>query len=321
MENENKSPEQIKLDELKKSINTFKGKLTTLEEKKDKIEKETKELIAKTIYQKKQEIERSYDEVLREAEVRLKSVEKEKEAEKKKNLNKVVEQNTRGVREDNTYLQNEIKKVLKDNGVPGFVNSGFYMTIWYPKTIGEIFGVFVAVIVVFLVPTVLSFVVFKEKLMQEFPNNIIRYIVIALIYLGVIFIFGLIWLGIDKLTKKNPEALDRVVELRKNIAENKKKIEQITKDTSSNMKDEQFDYTKLDRDIEAGKIEVENYKKKRKEAIDNFVNNTQDEIEKKIEFEASKEINVIVAEMEDVKASLTATQKEYDELKLAIAEK
>ena len=87
------------------------------------------------------------------------------------------------------------------------------------------------------------------------------------------------------------------------------------------MKDEQFDYTKLDRGIEAGKIEVENYKNKRKEAIDNFVNNTQDEIEKKIEFEASKEINVIVAEMEDVKASLTATQKEYDELKLAIAEK
>ena len=97
MENENKSPEQIKLDELKKSINTFKGKLTTLEEKKDKIEKENKELIAKTIYQKKQEIERSYDEVLREAEVRLKSVEKEKEVEKKKNLSKVVEQNTRGV--------------------------------------------------------------------------------------------------------------------------------------------------------------------------------------------------------------------------------
>ena len=123
MENENKSPEQIKLDELKKSINTFKGKLTTLEEKKEKIEKETKELIAKTIYQKKQEIERSYDEVLREAEVRLKSVEKEKEVEKKKNLSKVVEQNTRGVREDNTYLQNEIKKVLKDTGLPGFVNS------------------------------------------------------------------------------------------------------------------------------------------------------------------------------------------------------
>lgn len=310
-----------KLDELKKEINTLKGKLTTLESKKKSLEDESKDLIAKTIYQKRTELERSYDEVLKEAEIRLKASEKEKENERKKNLDKIVEQNTRNLRENNVYLKNEIKRILKDNNLPGFVDSGFYMTIWNPTKISEIFGSLFATIIVLLIPTVLSFVIFKEKLIAAFPNNILRYIVIALIYFAVIFIFGLIWLAIDKLTKKNPEALKEIIELRKNINDNKTEIDKIAKDTSRKMTDDQFDYTRLDREIEAGKIEVNNYKNKKKEAIDNFVNVTQDDIAKKIEQEANKEINVIVADMEDVKAKLASLQSEHDELKLKIATK
>ena len=311
--------ENTKLDELKKKINTLKGKLTTLEEKKKDLENKAKELIAKTIYEKKQEIERSYDEVLREAEVRLKATEKEKESEKKKNLDRVVEHNTRSTREDNTYLKNEINKILRDNKLPGFVNSGFYMALWYPKSIGSIFGVFIAVIIVLLIPTLLSFVIYKKELLVQFPNSIIRYIVIALIYLAFIFVFGLIWLIIDKLTKKNIAALDNIIELRKNIEENKTKIANITRETTQNMNDSEFDYTKLDREIEAERMEVENYKKKKKEAVDNFVNVTQDEITKGIESAASKDIDAIVNEMDEVKAELSTVQTEHDELKLKMA--
>ena len=83
------------LEELKKNINTLKGKITTLDNKRKELEKDAKELIAKTIYQKKQEIEKSYDEVIKEAEVRLKSVEKEKVEEKKRNLNIIIDHNTK----------------------------------------------------------------------------------------------------------------------------------------------------------------------------------------------------------------------------------
>ena len=98
------------LEELKKSINTLKGKITTLDNKKKGLEKNAKDLIAKTIYQKRQEIEKSYDEVIKEAEVRLKSVEKEKIDEKKKNLNIIIDHNTKSLRENNIYLTNEIKR-------------------------------------------------------------------------------------------------------------------------------------------------------------------------------------------------------------------
>ncbi|MBO6134616.1 MAG: hypothetical protein J6O09_02445 [Lachnospiraceae bacterium] len=321
--NENVSQDKVdtvEFNNLKKEINTLKGKLTTLENKKKDLEEASRDLIAKTVCKRKEDLEKSYDEVLREAEVRLKAVEKEKESERKKNLDKIIEKNTRSVRENNTYLKNEIKRVIKDNKLPFFVNTSFYMTIWNPTKISEVLCGFFAMIIVLLIPTILSFVVYKDKLLEFFKNDILRYIAIAFIYLIVIFVFGGIWLMIEKITKKKPEAIKEIVELRRNISDNDKEIARITKETSRNMVEDNYDYTKLDREIEAGKLEVENYKTKRKEALDNFINVTQDEITKSIELEASKEINIVNADIENVKAELSSMQTKYDEMKLKIAE-
>ena len=207
MENEVKNENDVRkaeLEELKKSINTLKGKLTTLESKKKDIEKEADDLIASTIYHKKVEIERSYDEIIKEAEQRLKVVEKEKDDERKKNLKNLIEHSTRNIKENNIYLRNEIKRMLSENELPGFMNSGFYMSLWNPTSFGEMLVSVVALLVVLLIPTVLAFVVYKDALIKTFPNNIIRLIIIILIYLVTIFVAGLIWLAVDKWTKKKP---------------------------------------------------------------------------------------------------------------------
>ena len=307
------------LEELKKNINILKGKITTLDNRKKELEKKAKDLIANTIYQKKKEIEKSYDEVIKEAEVRLKSVEKEKLDEKKKNLKLIIDKNTKSLRENNVYLINEIKRLLNDNGIPEFVNSEFYMTLWNPTNILDVMLNFFAVILVFAIPSILSFVTFRDALVKALPNNAVRFIIIALIYLAVIFVFALIWLLIDKLTKKNPNVLKEIIELRKNIYDNKKEIAKITKSTSEEDLNDKFDYTKLDREIEAGKLEVENYKSKRKEALDNFVNVTESEISKKIESEANKEISVLDTEIENVKTELSKLIEKHDTIKLSEA--
>ena len=319
MEND-KNVNNSELEELKKSINTLKGKLTTLESEKKELEKEANELIGSTIYQKKEEIERSYNEVLKEAEVRLKVAEKEKAEEKKKNLARVIEQNTRSVKENNVYLKNEIKRILEEKKLPGFVNSSFYMSVWNPLTLTEKIGAILAAVIVFLIPTIISFVIYKEKLIAAFPNNILRYIVIVLIYLAVIFIVGFVWLLVERLTKKDLDALKEIREIRKNISDNIKEIEKISKETSKEMTDDKFDYTKLDRDIEAGKIEVEKYKEKKKEAMEHFVNVTQAEIERRVGADARAGIEAINNEIEKVKLELTQTQNKHDELKLKLVE-
>ena len=304
------------LEELKKNINTLKGKITTLDNKKKTLEREAKELIAKTVYQKKQEIEKSFDEIIKEAETRLKSAEKEKLNEKKRNLDILINQSTKSFKENNIYLANEIKRILKDNNMPSFVNSEFYMTLWNPTNILDVMINFFAVILVFAIPSILSFVTFKDALIKAFPNNIIRFIIIALIYLAVIFVFALIWLLIDKLTKKNPNVLKEIIELRKNISDNKKEITKISKKVSEETTEDKFDYTKLDREIEAVKLEIENYKTKTKEALDNFATVTENEISKKLETEANKDISVLDAEIENVKTELAKLQEKHNTIKL-----
>ena len=308
------------IEELKKNLNTAKGKLTTLEEKKNDLKKSTDDLIAKTIYQKKQDIERSYSEVLKEAEQRLKATEKEKEEEKKNNLKKEVEHNTRSAKENNVFLNNEIKRILKENKLPSFINSTFYMSLWSPSNALEVFIGIIAAILAMTIPTILTFGTYKDALLKTFPNNILRYIIIAMIYLFFIFIFGLIWLIIDKWTKKKPDILKEIKEFRRNITDNKHLIKKIENDTHKNIDDTKFDYTKLDRDIEAGKLEVENYRKKMKDALDNFVNVTEDEIAKNIEQESSKTMSILDNDIETTKKEISELQTKYDELKLRIAE-
>ena len=306
------------LEELKKQINVLKGKVSTLDAKKKEIKKEAEESIGKAIYEKKKEIERSYSEVLKEAEQRLKSKEKEKEDERKKNINRIVDENTKEIKEDNTYLKNHIKNILNENKIPGFVNSDFYMGIWCPSTIKEwIIGI-LTVIIVLLIPTIIVFVVSNDNLIVAFPNVVLRNIIIALIYFGVIFIFGIIWLVVDKLTKKNDNVIKDIKELRKNVEDNLKKIKKITQDTFKEMTDDKFDYTKIDREIEAGKIEVEKYKKKKEDAINHFENDTINKIREKAKAEIAKRTKPIDKEIEQVKSEIDSMQKKYDELRLSL---
>ena len=307
------------LEEMKKQINVLKGKITTLESKKKDIEREAEDTIGHLIYDKRKEIERSYSEVLKEAEQRLKVKEKEKADERKRNIDRVVGENTKETKESILYLKNHIKNILEEHKLPGFVNSNFYMGVWYPTTIAEWFIGVVVAIIVLAIPTLISFVFAKESLVKAFPNEIFRYIIIALIYLGVIFVAGLIWLGIDKLTKKNIDVLKEIKELRKNIADNNKVIEKITKDINKEMTDDKFDYTKIDREIEAGKLEVENYRKKKEDAMNHFENVTVEEIKARAKEEVEKKTKPIVDEIEQVKVEIADWQKKHDEFKLSIA--
>ena len=92
MANENVGDPRI--EELKKELNTLSGKLTTFESQKNDLIKKRDELISKTVYESKRKIEDTYGEILTEAEKRLDSSKKEKDAERKKNINALVEKNT-----------------------------------------------------------------------------------------------------------------------------------------------------------------------------------------------------------------------------------
>ena len=141
------------------------------------------------------------------------------------------------------------------------------------------------------------------------------YISIYLLVIGIIYVF------IDSSTKKDKKVLIDIKEMRKNINDNLKDIKKITKDTIQNIKDEDFDYTKLDRDIEGIKYELENAKNKKKEALDTFENETREKIINTIQSANRAELVEIEKELSSAREELLTTEKKYTDKKLEISEK
>ena len=260
-------------EEIRKSINVIKGRITTFEEK-EKEHKKNKEIaINKTINDKKSEIENTYSEIINDAEKRLKVAVEKKEKEKKKNLQELVEKSTKVTKENGVYLKNELRKVLKENKLPKFTNSKLYLSMYNMHSLLE-FIICLMVIVITLVgiPFFISEIFFRDKSIW----------IKILIYAVDILFFGIVYMFIDSITK-NKTALKDVRELRKNIKDNDKEIKKITKKITRETTDEQFDYTKLDREIEAVGIEIKNAKENRIKSIEKFNQETREEIIKSIE--------------------------------------
>ena len=312
----------ISLDEMKKSINALKGKVTTYEKKKEELDENIRISINKTIKENKDALVKSYDEIILEVEKRLKTSESDKAREKKKNLDTLIEKNTRINKDNNEYLRNEIKKILHENKLPFFVNSKLYFILFFPTSFIELILAFILFLIFIIgVPAGIWYFVGPK----DFTNisnlfqskafwTTIVYIAVYLLVIGVIYIF------IDNTTKKDKRALLDIKELRKNIKDNLKDILKITKNTIKNIKDEDFDYTKLDRDIEGIKYELENANNKKKEALETFENDTREKIIDQIKSAHKQETIEIEKELLSAHEELANLEKKYTDLRLNISE-
>ena len=289
-------------EEIRKSINVIKGRITTFEEK-EKEHKKNKELaINKTINDKKNEIENAYSEIIDEAGKRLKNAVEKKEREKKKNLQQLIDKNTKVSKENSVYLKNELKKVLKENKLPRFVNTKLYLSLYNIHSLLEfIICIFVIFITLVGIPFLVNKVLFSDKSIW----------IKILIYAIDILFFGILYMLIDSMTK-NKAALKDVRELRKNIKDNEKEIKRIIRKVQKETTDEQFDYTKLDREIEAVGIEIKNAKENRIKTIEKFNAETRDEITKSIEKMNEAEEKEIDKTLKAANKSLIEEQKKLE---------
>ena len=312
----------ISLDEMKKNINALKGKVTTFEKKKEDFDENIRISINKTIKENKDAMLKSYDEIILEVEKRLKSSESEKEREKKKNLDTLIEKNTRVNKDNNEYLRNEIKKIMHENKLPFFVNSKLYFILFFPTSFIELLLSFILFLIFIIgVPASIWYFVGPKdfsNLAAVFQNKTFW---ITIVYIAIyLFVIGALYVFIDNTTKKDKKVLLDIKELRKNIKDNVKDIVKITKDTVKNIKEEDFDYTKLDRDIEGIKFELENANNKKKEALDAFENVTREKIIDDIKSAHKQELINIEKELLSAHEELATLEKKYTDLRLKISE-
>ena len=301
----------IDVEEKKKDINLLKGKKATYEQKVAELTKVKEEIIEKTIKERKQDLDRDFDDRFTNINNRISEAKNKREKERKKNITLLIEKETNTKRKNNVFLKNEIKRVLRENKVSNIVNTKFYLSIFKPSNIGEYFRAIVYFICCFvLIPAFLIFNVWREQTV----------VIKILVGIGIVSFFGGVYLLIDKFVKVDDEILKEIRELRKDIKDNLKEIKKISKSIMKDKDDSKFDYTVFDREIEQANMDMEKAKAKQKEAIENFETVVKKELQENIENAANKDIDLIKKELSKIETELKKEQSKLESIKKQIAD-
>ena len=293
----------IDIEEKKKDINILKGKKTTYEEKVASLNKTKEEIIEKTIKERRQELERDFDDRFNNIKNRISEAKNKREKERKKNISILIEKETTEKRNNNIFLKNEIKKLLKENKISKIANTNFYLSIYKPTNFFDILRIILYILIFFIgIPVIILVSPIKSQ-----PVKI-------LIIVGIVFFFGCIYLLIDKFVKVDEETVKELKELRKNIKDNKKEIKKITKKINNEKDDSNFDYTAYDREIEQANMDMEKTKKKYQETVDNFENVVKEELKTNIENAANKDIDLVKKEISKIETELEKEQNKFESI-------
>ena len=305
----------IDVEEKKKDINLLKGKKATYEQKVAELTKVKEEIIEKTIKERKQDLDRDFDDRFTNINNRISEAKNKREKERKKNITLLIEKETTTKRKNNVFLKNEIKRVLRENKVSSIVNTKFYLSIFKPSNIGEYFRAIVYFICCFvLIPLIIVLYPYTEQATKTVNSSKI------LLWIMVAAFFGCIYLLIDKFVKVDDETLKEIRELRKDIKDNLKEIKKISKSIMKDKDDSKFDYTVFDREIEQANMDMEKAKAKQKEAIENFETVVKKELQENIENAANKDIDLIKKELSKIETELKKEQSKLESIKKQIAD-
>lgn len=300
----------IDVEEKKKDINLLKGKKATYEQKVAELNKAKDEIIEKTIKERRQDLDRDFDDRFTNIRNRISEAKNKREKERKKNISLLIEKETTTKRNNNIFLKNEIKRVLKENKVSGIVNTKFYLSVFKPSNIGEFLRALLYFVCCFvLIPFIIIFIYRGQSIWVK-----------ILIAIMNTFFFGCIYLLIDKFTKVDNETLKEIRELRKDIKDNLKEIKKISKTITKDNDDSRFDYTVFDREIEQANMDMEKAKAKQKEAIENFETVVKKELQENIENAANKDIDLLKKELNKIEADLKKEQNKFESIKKQITE-
>lgn len=248
--------------------------------------------IDSVIKKRRAEVSATFDSQLDNTKVDIKKVKAKREKNKNKKVSERIKEETSDLRSENDRLQEDIKHTMKNDGVPKIFNTRLFHALYYPKGFADIGIDLICVIVLFLL----------------LPNIIFRYVVetdkpfvMALIYFGVILVFGAIYLALNARLKNQYHAtFKKVKEIRAKIQINNKDISRIKKSIQKDKDESNYGLERFNKEIKELEETMELIKSKKKEAI--------------IEFESTQKTIIANEIREKNKPELLNLQQKHEEV-------
>ena len=282
--------------ELQSAFNAAQAAASAKEKDLESQKKYVTDKINSAVKERRATLKKTHDEQVDLAAKDLRDAEKKRKAAKNDAVQHRITNETSDLSGQIDKLKREAKAILKDNKMPGFVNTSYYYSLFAPKRAIDFVVFVITVILAFgVIPNVVCLLMQTDKLIYK----ILVYLAIVVFFVALYFIF----FAISKRNQKG-QAIEDVREKRTKIRENKKQIKKMSKSIIKDKDETIYGLEGFDSEI-AGFQQILNEKtQKREEALKYFDENTAVEIKAEIERENQPAIDQLTAELSTCRTEL-----------------
>ena len=249
------------------------------------------------------EITKCNDKIKRETARRDKAI-----SQGKKNRQK---QETEGLNDQIQNIQNTIRDMLRNEGVPGYVNNDVFLGIFEPESLKDrIIQGAAALIGVILIP----FLIYKILPVKGTLALVIIYI-LCILALGALYIFVR-----ERTTATHPSVIKAVRGNRGRMQELKKEVRKIEDGIAKDEDISYYDLSEFDAAIEELQGKLAQTVAQKQAALDNFENVTRRDIIDEIRMNSQGRIDDLEATLEQTTRDLRMTEEDVSALSLSFSQ-
>ena len=223
--------------------------------------KAVEDQVNSTIKKRQDELARRYDSEIAKVQDAMKKIKAKREKAKQQSMKERISGQVAPYQAENKEMKDKIKGIFKQQHVPSFCNSHFFYSLYFPRTMKELFTMLLTFVICFVA---IPYGIFQ--LLQD-PKTWM----LILIYLGIALVFGGLYIVIGNMTKdKHLATLQEVGQIRRQIAKNKKKMKSIQKGIKKEKTEEHYDLSNFDAELAEKEQQRVELQAKKDEAMAHF---------------------------------------------------
>lgn len=235
--------------------------------------KAVEDAVNSTIKKRSDELAASYDTEIAKLQDAMKKIRVKREKAKQQSMKERIEAQIAPYKEENKEMNGKIKAMLKQNQAPGFCNSTLFYALYFPRSVKEVLTMIATFLICCVgIPCGIFWLLPERKTLW-----------LILIYLGVIIVFGGLYIVIGNITKDaHRQVLLEAGQVRRAMAKNRKKMNSITRSIRREKSEEHYDLSSFDSELAEKEKEKTELSAKKEEAMAYFVSTTKPAITEEI---------------------------------------
>ena len=261
--------------------------------------------IDSNVRSRRNEIEKTHDEVVHSTNKKLKEAEKNKKNAKQTAVDARVKEETAALKNEIKTLKQENKDLFKQWKIPGFCNTTYYYAMFAAKHAYEfvIFAITV-IICIAIIPNIVCLLLKTSTTVKVF------------VYIGIVVVFLLIYFIIMVATRSGAKGkvIEKARPNRDKIREDKKQIKKLEKSIRKDSDEEQYGLGEYDAEIDSANKAANEALEQKNAALAQFDQETAVEIKSEIEKECLPAIENLEMEASALKEQLAAEEAEAQRL-------